>query len=225
MLNGGVKMENKAPLVETFVSVDGEVNCCGQGALSCFIRLAGCNLSCSWCDTKWSWDKTKFIDFSSLDIYRMAVAQSPFSKVTITGGEPLIYPEFVNELVNLFYPKIVTIETNGTIPINTIFGRSLAWVLDSKPPSSKHCGLFVYKNLELLRDIDFIKIVIHTKEDLDWACYETFYLKSLGCKARIAWGCTSEGEVKPKHIIPVLQSAHLEHVILNTQLHKFLKLK
>jgi 7-carboxy-7-deazaguanine synthase len=124
---------------EIFASVDGEVNQLGQGFPTIFIRTQGCNLKCTYCDTRQSWSpdggKSMLVD----DIVGI-VCKSGFSKVTITGGEPLLqedFPELCEKLINRSI--MVSVETNGTCnipdtetPMLWSWMKNVDWIVDYK---------------------------------------------------------------------------------------------
>ncbi len=102
-------------VTETFISIQGEGPNTGQPAF--FLRLAGCNLACSWCDSPYSWKKGE-ITFTDLDIMDIAaeINRSGVRVLVITGGEPLLYQDDIVRLISLVDVNIfIEIETNGTI--------------------------------------------------------------------------------------------------------------
>lgn len=116
------------PIVEVFESIQGEGTFMGMGAA--FIRLAGCNLRCPWCDTKHSFDIDAAQKLNIEDIFRTWNFTQPI--VVITGGEPTLYN--LGPLVSAFKErgKYVTIETNGTNPVPE------EWAIDWVTVSPKH---------------------------------------------------------------------------------------
>lgn len=222
--------EEKAPIAEVFTSIDGEVNWFGQGVLSRFVRVAGCNLSCPQCDTPLTQTTVDFPWYSLaelLSVNKLLPKERTVHKFTITGGEPLLYRRFVESLI-LYLRRAgynSTVETNGTQPLipNLLCG----WVVDNKPPSSGSSGRFVYGNLPLMNaQKDMIKMVLSTKEDLGWAIEETRYLSSVDYNnIPIAWGLCEGGELDAYHIINTLLEKELGFVRFNAQIHKYLKLK
>ncbi|TGE37431.1 7-carboxy-7-deazaguanine synthase QueE [Desulfosporosinus fructosivorans] len=123
---------NKAlyPIVEIFSSIQGEGFHMGKG--STFIRVAGCNLRCSWCDTQHSFDVSKARWMSVEEI--IEESEITHQHVVITGGEPTLYDlgPLVQELHKL--GKYVAIETNGTNPIPADW--ALDWITASPKPGS-----------------------------------------------------------------------------------------
>lgn len=118
------------PIIEIFTSIQGEGSHMGKG--STFIRVAGCNLRCRWCDTQNSFDVSTARRMSAQEI--VGEIEMPHHHVVITGGEPTLYDlgPLVRELHKL--GKYVAIETNGTNPIPTEWG--IDWITASPKPGS-----------------------------------------------------------------------------------------
>jgi 7-carboxy-7-deazaguanine synthase len=151
---------------EIFHSIQGESTYAG---LPCwFIRLAGCNLNCSYCDTKYALSR---IDAKKMKISEIinSVNDSNCKLVEITGGEPLMQPE-----VNLLAEELiknkfkVLIETNGTFPINQL-PYDVIKILDCKCPSSGESKNMLFENFEYISNKDEVKFVISDKIDYDYA--------------------------------------------------------
>src|SRR5438270_12629970 len=85
------------PVMESFYTIQGEGF--HQGKAAYFIRLGGCDVGCTWCDVKESWDAEKFEKFN-VESLRFRVKETPAEIVVITGGEPLLYDlyELTSEL-------------------------------------------------------------------------------------------------------------------------------
>ena len=117
------------PVIEIFRSIQGEGSFLGIRTL--FIRLAGCNLACPWCDTKESWDPN--VDLMTVASIVSRVA--PGEHVTITGGEPTIHQKLWYLVKQLHLQGcFVSMETNGTNPAP----MNVDWVTCSpKPPMYK----------------------------------------------------------------------------------------
>ncbi len=105
---------------EIFLSLQGEGRTAGTP--SAFVRLAGCNLSCSWCDTAYTWDWTAYdyathaMAMETRDVLALVLALGPHN-VVITGGEPLIQQADLAELCGRLAGsgRSVEVETNGTV--------------------------------------------------------------------------------------------------------------
>jgi len=111
---------------EIFVSIQGEGP--GIGIPSVFVRLAGCNLDCTWCDTKYAKSHEESKTMTAKDVIGVITDEvgdvKPYYDIVITGGEPMLQHELVNELCKLIGSKCVTIETNGTVSAKKL-GRSI----------------------------------------------------------------------------------------------------
>jgi len=143
------------PVVEIFHSIQGEGSWTGTNAF--FIRLAGCDVGCPWCDTKHSWNPKRHPHREISELVAAAQAANP-QIVVITGGEPLMYDLTV--LTQQLQAKglQVHLETSGAHPFSGTFG----WVTCSpkrfKPP---HPSIYPH--------VSELKIVIADESDLEWA--------------------------------------------------------
>ena len=107
----------KAPIIEIFSSFQGEGVLIGQRQI--FVRFAGCNLNCSYCDTKNSISKNEGILMTPAQVVSKieSILTPDCHTISFTGGEPSLYPEFINEVSKLTNLDIM-LETNGTLPEN-----------------------------------------------------------------------------------------------------------
>ncbi|MEK6790981.1 MAG: radical SAM protein, partial [Deltaproteobacteria bacterium] len=125
---------------EIFRSIQGESTHMG---LSCvFIRLAGCNLKCGWCDTAYAQGKEKAKKFT-IDQIVKEVKKYKCALLEITGGEPLMQDEarpLASRLLDAGFK--VLLETNGTVCLSKLDPR-LIKIVDVKCPSSGHAGSFL----------------------------------------------------------------------------------
>lgn len=158
-------MQQTLRVNEIFHSLQGESTYAGTPCA--FIRLAGCNLNCAWCDTRYSLDEPG----RSLDISMILAAIEPFGApvAEITGGEPLLQPatpELARELLREGYT--VLIETNGSLDISVIPYPAIR-IMDLKPPSSEMSGHNRLANFAHLRRGDEVKIVVADRMDYEWA--------------------------------------------------------
>ena len=154
-------------VTETFLSIQGESTHAGR--LCFFIRLAGCNLQCRYCDTQYSASLTDG-KAELLDLLVVKAVSSDVDLVEITGGEPLTQPETIPLCEKLLDAGMtVLIETNGSMPVWEL-PEGVIRILDCKTPSSGESGSNLYKNYDFLTPADEIKFVIADREDYDFSC-------------------------------------------------------
>jgi 7-carboxy-7-deazaguanine synthase len=149
---------------EIFYSIQGESSFAGRPCI--FIRLTGCNLRCSYCDTQYAYDEGNLMTLDEI-IYH--VKDYNCYLVEITGGEPLLQKEtplLVNLLLDSEYE--VLLETNGTMDISIIDNRCVR-ILDIKCPSSAEAEQNNLNNLKKLTDRDELKFVIGDLRDYEFA--------------------------------------------------------
>jgi len=149
---------------EIFKSIQGESSYAGLPFV--FVRLTGCNLRCTYCDTTYAFEEGFDISEEKL----IAKIDSYFLKfVEITGGEPLLQKEIyplTEELVNKDYTILV--ETNGTMDISQL-NEEIIRVVDIKCPGSGESDRMRWKNIDSLTEKDEVKFVIMNREDYEWA--------------------------------------------------------
>ena len=149
---------------EIFHSIQGE----GTYALypCVFIRLTGCNLRCTWCDTTYS-----FFEGQGQSLAEIAAQVAGFNAnlVEITGGEPLLQKN-VYALMDMLAEqgKKVLLETSGSILIDRV-PQYVHIILDMKAPGSAEDAKNKYENLSLLKRTDDLKIVVTNRADFDFA--------------------------------------------------------
>lgn len=151
---------------EIFYSLQGEGAWVGLPTV--FLRTAGCNLRCSYCDTTYAYEEGKEI---TVDQILRIIQSYQCSSVCITGGEPLLQKDFMgllNALVRKHYT--ICVETNGSKSVKKISGKKTVMIsLDIKCPSSgmhRHMNL---RNIALLSKNDQMKFIIKRKEDYEFA--------------------------------------------------------
>jgi 7-carboxy-7-deazaguanine synthase len=166
--SGGNCIADRLPVAEIFTSINGEG--LRSGSPATFIRFAGCNLACSWCDTAWAnVPDAPAIMLTVDDIYRFALDRG-LQNITLTGGEPLLQPNIV-PLIRRFAddPFFFTeIETNGSLPLDHLrrAGERISFTLDCKLPSSGMNEHMNVKNFGLLGKRDCVKFVVGSDDDL-----------------------------------------------------------
>ncbi len=149
---------------EIFYSIQGESLFAGLACV--FVRLAGCNLKCTYCDTLYAREEGNL-----MEIYEILEHVAAFScpLVEITGGEPLLQDEtsaLISKLLETRYK--VLMETNGSLDISTVDERCVK-IIDIKCPSSSESQSMDLENLKRLNQKDQVKFVIGSREDYEFA--------------------------------------------------------
>ena len=150
---------------ELFFSLQGETSRVGLPTV--FIRLTGCPLRCSWCNTAYAFSGGEWWGIGEI---LGAVARHPCRRVTVTGGEPLAQKACLPLLTALCDAGCdVSLETSGALDIGGVDAR-VSRIVDLKAPGSGETGRNFWANLALLTPRDELKIVIADRADYDWAC-------------------------------------------------------
>lgn len=151
-------------ITEIFYSIQGETNLAGYPTV--FVRLTGCPLRCSYCDTTHAFSKGEKI---SIEDIIARVKQYKTKHVTVTGGEPLAQKaclSLLEKLCDIGY--VVSLETSGALDISPVDVRVIK-IIDLKTPGSYEVNQNEYKNIDYLQSHDQIKIVICDENDYQWA--------------------------------------------------------
>lgn len=149
---------------EIFFSIQGESVFAGCPCI--FIRLTGCNLRCSYCDTQYAYEAGQHM---TLETIVGLISRYPCRMVEITGGEPLLQPETPNLVLQLLSKGYrVLMETNGSLDTRSVDPRCVK-IVDIKCPGSGESHLFQNANLAHVDAKDQIKFVICHREDYDFA--------------------------------------------------------
>lgn len=207
-------------VVEKFVSVNGEGPSSGQ--LAVFIRFAGCNLNCSYCDTMWANEKNVPYDLMSHeDIYEY-IKSTEVKNITLTGGEPLLQ-EDVKELLELLSKNKelnVEIETNGSVLLHKFSNieNRPSFIMDYKLPSSNMENKMLLDNFKYLTKKDTVKFVSGSIEDLEKAKYLIDEYK-LAEKTKV-YISPVFGKIDMNNIVEFMKDNKMNGVNLQIQLHK-----
>ena len=216
---------------EIFSSIEGEG--IRTGYLATFIRTFGCNLSCSYCDTKYACtvDPNEQDQFTVMSVEEIVARVDELRnfKVTLTGGEPLIQrdaPELVAALLEAGYE--VNIETNGAVELAPFEDKlvdvlsddgllkNLIYTMDYKCPSSGEEAKMIKSNIPFLIEGDVLKFVVGNTEDLNAM---KSILDEYEPQAEIfvspVWG-----EIEGKDIVQYMKDNDLQKVRIQIQLHK-----
>ena len=153
-------------LIEHYLSVQGESSFAGLPCI--FVRLAGCNLRCSWCDSEYTFHGGE--RFSLDRVEEKIAAYSPVKLVEFTGGEPMLQERELLPLMDLLLNKGYTLllETSGERPLRSI-PKAVHKIMDVKCPASGESGRFHLANLEALTSHDEVKFVLSDRADYEFA--------------------------------------------------------
>lgn len=204
-------------VVEIFKSIDGEGK--RAGLPTTFVRLAGCNLRCRYCDTSYAFDAKEATDMSVEDIVK-ELKDYGVSSITITGGEPLVHPQIADLLEALDTSGLfdVNVETNGSIDPSAYHNLKNVWfTVDYKCPSSNEEESMNPKAFQTLREQDVLKFVVGCKEDMFRA------LQAIECFCPSAQIYFSPVFGFPaKEIVEFILNHDLNHCKVQLQLHKYI---
>lgn len=149
---------------EIFHSLQGESTWAGEPCV--FVRLAGCNLRCVWCDTEYAFHDGRPMAVG--DVLR-EVARHDCRTVELTGGEPLLQEEAIELMAELLRREYrVLLETGGSLPIDRV-PEGVRRIVDVKCPGSGEAERNRWENLAGLRAGDELKFVIADRRDYLWA--------------------------------------------------------
>lgn len=212
-ISGGKKLE----IVETFTSIQGESS--HSGKLCFFIRLAGCNLNCSYCDTEYAKNPSEARNIS-LEKLALLALKSGASLVEITGGEPLVQKN-VPELCHMLLADNLTVlvETNGSLPIK-VLPRGTIKIVDCKCPSSGESNKMHFGNFNYMSSDDEIKFVIENKTDYNYAVGVVRKYGLFEKTRNVLFGPVS-GKLEASELVSWMIKDKL-NVRLNLQIHKLI---
>lgn len=230
------------PVVERFISINGEGRQAGK--LAAFVRFAGCNLKCSYCDT--SWANVSHVPHEDLSVSDVVayVRAAQTECITLTGGEPLLQselPTLVHALLALPIEasapmgRWIEIETNGSVSLEPLCrireslqdqgirgqrGNQLSFTMDYKGPSSGMEHKMCRSNFDCLESCDTVKFVVGSQEDLvTMAHVVRQYSLTDRCAVFVS---PVFGVIDPAEIVDFIKDQKLARVCLQVQLHKVL---
>lgn len=159
-----IPLEERLRVIEVYPSVQGESTFVGLPCV--FVRLAGCNLRCTWCDSTYTFTGG---EHRSIDAVVEEVAAMGVSLVEVTGGEPLVHRAAIPLMERLLARgHTVLLETSGSRDIGAV-PAGVHIILDLKPPDSGEAGKNLWSNIPLLQAKDEVKFVIASRADYEWS--------------------------------------------------------
>ncbi len=164
---------------EIFYSIQGESTYAGLPCV--FIRLTGCNLRCTYCDTEYAFYDG---DIISIEEILSKIREFPCNLVEITGGEPLMQPNCIPLMKTLLDANYaVLLETSGSIDLANV-PEGVVKIVDFKCPSSGMEKKNLWSIITNINPEDEIKFVIGHREDFDWAM-EKIHLHGLDSRCEV----------------------------------------
>jgi 7-carboxy-7-deazaguanine synthase len=214
----------KIPMVEIFETVEGEGTRAGFPTV--FVRLFGCNLRCTWCDTTYSYPPAEAEFTMSIGQIADEVRTFRSTHICLTGGEPLLYGEksiaLIHELLKIDRIEDIHIETNGAVELKpflrAIDSPKVRYIMDYKLPDSGEEHRMIVSNIPLLRKQDELKFVIGSERDFEAAVrlLEEHPTEALPLFSPV-WST-----MPPHKLVELMLERGLSNVKLNMQLHKII---
>lgn len=206
-------------ITEIFDSIDGEGK--RTGFMAVFLRLAGCNLRCNYCDTAYSLTLEDTAEALTEEEVIRRIHSYPWKRLTITGGEPMLHPlhHLCRTLGQEGYD--INIETNGAVPLWRERPEGVFYTMDLKCSGSGMKSRMNLDNFKLLNGGDVLKFVVSSKEDLDEmkdvvehhftaARHPQFFVSPV-------WG-----RIQPDKLVDYVRNHQLQDVRVQVQLHKII---
>ncbi len=206
--------ESRLRITEIFHSLQGEADAVGWPTV--FVRLTGCLLRCTWCDTTYSFHGGHW---RSIDEVLDEVASHGANHVCVTGGEPLSQKRclvLLRRLCDAGYE--VSLETSGALDVAEVDPR-VRKVIDLKAPASGESARNLWSNLAAVLPHDQIKIVVADRADYDWA-REQLTLHALASRCQVLLSPV-HGQIEPRQLAEWILQDRLP-VRMQLQLHKLL---
>lgn len=209
-----IPVGERLKITEIFHSLQGESNTVGLPTV--FVRLTGCPLRCTYCDTAYAFYGG---DWRSIDSVVDAVGEFGARYVCVTGGEPLAQPNaltLLSRLCDLGYR--VSLETSGALDARAVDHR-VSRVIDVKTPGSGESARNFPDNLASLNAHDVVKFVICDRADYEWS-RAMLIERDLAARAEVLFS-PSHGQVEPRELAEWILADRLP-VRFQLQLHKIL---
>jgi len=197
---------------EIFASIQGESSLIGIPMV--FIRLTGCNLRCTYCDTKYAYTEGQEMSIKKII---NTVKNFRLKFVEITGGEPLLQTEVYELMDELVKNYNVLLETNGSLSIEKVNSK-IKVIMDIKTPGSGMSDKNYLENLNFLKKSDEVKFVLTDRNDYDWA---KDFIKKNNINVREILFSPAFGILNPQDLARWILEDALP-VRMNLQIHKYI---
>ncbi|MCF6300401.1 MAG: 7-carboxy-7-deazaguanine synthase QueE [Proteobacteria bacterium] len=205
---------DRLKIFEIFYSLQGESSFSGLPTV--FVRLTGCPLRCSWCDTEYAFHGGSWCSFHEIIA---KIKQYATNYICITGGEPLSQKR-VNPLMDALVDQgfTVSLETSGALSVQPV-NKKVTIIIDMKPPGSGEVKSNDYQNFQHLKPQDQVKFVIADKTDYLWSksLINTYKITEI-CQVLMS---PVAGQIEPEELASWILEDHLA-VRFQIQLHKHL---
>ena len=184
------------------------------------MRLAGCNLRCSYCDTAYALSAGQAEEWLTAEEILRRLAVYPWKLLTLTGGEPLLHQAgpLIEKLCAAGYE--VNVETNGAVLLAQDRPESCFYTMDYKTGSSGMKERMELRNFALLKKRDVVKFVVGCRTDLEEMAAVTEKYFSAAGEQPAFFVSPVWGKIEPKEIVEFLRKKKLSRVRLQVQLHK-----
>ena len=206
--------DKQLKIFEIFHSLQGESNLVGLPTV--FVRLTGCPLRCTWCDTEYAFHGGQWLHFDEI-LSQVKQHNTPY--VCVTGGEPLAQKR-VHQLMDLLVANnfTVSLETAGSLSVADV-NPAVIKVVDLKAPGSGEVGKNLFENLPLLKPQDQVKFVVADDVDYQWS-KNIIEKYALAKQCQILMSPVAD-VLSPKLLAEWILQDHLP-VRFQIQLHKYL---
>ncbi len=202
-------------ICEIFYSIQGESTYSGLPCV--FVRTSGCNLRCSYCDTKYAYEDG--VEITVQEILEK-IGDYKCRLVEITGGEPLVQRKEINLLADLLIKNgyEILLETNGSLSVKNI-EHKIVKIVDLKCPDSGMSNFMDWDNLKYLREWDQVKFVLSSRRDYEWA-KEVIEKYPVLSEIEVLIS-TAFGVLKPREVVQWMLEDRLK-ARFQLQLHKYI---
>jgi 7-carboxy-7-deazaguanine synthase len=207
-----IPKERRLRITEIYASIQGESTHVGKPCV--FVRLTGCNLRCTWCDSEFT-----FTGGTHMDIDDVVAKAHEFGvhTVEVTGGEPLAQKNAIPLMEALLARgHEVLLETSGSLPIAPV-PDAVHVIMDLKAPDSGEEAANLWENIDALAPNDEVKFVLASRRDYDWAA-EVVGRYDLSARCCVLFSPVW-GSIEPQDLVAWVLQDGLD-VRVQLQLHK-----